>query len=878
MAAHPKSVISKPLIILNFNANGLKNQLLEFTKFLQDNTVDIACVNETHLNRTDNIKIKNYKIYRTDRENKPGGGTAILIKKTISHNPIKISNLENVECTAITILLNHRETTIAAVYNQPTKPLLLSDLDKLIHTTKNFIILGDLNAKHQSWNSLTQNSRGKVLQIHSTQNNYAIVTPDIPTFYPHNARSAPDILDVALFHHTANILSVTTTADLNSDHNPVLLTIDSSEGHTLFTRSERITDWDLYKEILTNIPGNPTIQTKSDIDTAIQIYTYTIKDAFERVTHYKSYKQVQYKNIELESLLSRKRVLRRRWQKYKIRADKTALNKIQKEVKNLLTELRQDNFDEKLLLCESEPSKLWKISRALTGKRTRPENHALKNCDGTVVYSDQGKADIIARDLQSRFQTNSLAKCNDNFTRDVEFILQNYFSKRPESSPEIICPSEVRNIIKDLNPTKSPGPDHVHNQLLQNLPLPAVTHLTKIFNSCLRLNYFPYEWKKGVIIALPKPGKSPLYPENLRPITLLNTMSKILERIILKFISQQKCYIPNEQFGFREHHSTTHQLYRLCNHINSTIVSGQHTVCVFLDVEKAFDTVWPQGLLIKLITSDLPDTYVHIIKSFLTERTFKVKINNTFSSEKTINAGVPQGAVLSPTLFNIYTADFPRHKNCRFAQYADDTVIFTSDMDIHIAYNNLQDYLNKIENWLINWKIKINASKSSVVIFTKRRPQEPFELKLFDVVIPNQKETTYLGILLDHRLSFKPHMNKIAAKGYAMFQRLYPLFKSPSLSLWTKKTFYITIIRASLLYAYPAWSSVNGSLLRRLRGVQRTVLRTIAGADYTTSNKFLHEVLDIASIEEFSENLKFKFIQTLKNHPNPLLQKFNHQT
>ncbi|KAJ4433895.1 hypothetical protein ANN_16208 [Periplaneta americana] len=117
------------------------------------------------------------------------------------------------------------------------------------------------------------------------------------------------------------------------------------------------------------------------------------------------------------------------------------------------------------------------------------------------------------------------------------------------------------------------------------------------------------------------------------------------------------------------------------------------------------------------------------------------------------------------------------------------------------------DYLNKIENWLINWKIETIACKSSVVIFTKRRPQEPFELKLFDVVIPNQNETTYLGILLDHRLSFKPHMNKIAAKGYAMFQRSYPLFKSPSLSLWTKKTFYTTIIRASLLYAYPARSS-----------------------------------------------------------------------
>ena len=182
MAAHHKPVISKPVVLLNFNANGLKNQLLEFTKYLQDNLVDIACINETHLKLSDNIKIPNYVVYRTDRVNIPGGGTAIFIKKTISHDLVKIANLQNIECTCITILLNNKETTIAAVYNQPSKPLLISDLNKLINNIKKFIILGDLNAKHQSWNSITQNSRGKILHIHSTQNNYAIITPDIRTY------------------------------------------------------------------------------------------------------------------------------------------------------------------------------------------------------------------------------------------------------------------------------------------------------------------------------------------------------------------------------------------------------------------------------------------------------------------------------------------------------------------------------------------------------------------------------------------------------------------------------------------------------------------------------------------------------------------------
>ena len=146
---------------------------------------------------------------------------------------------------------------------------------------------------------------------------------------------------------------------------------------------------------------------------------------------------------------------------------------------------------------------------------------------------------------------------------------------------------------------------------------------------------------------------------------------------------------------------------------------------------------------------------------------------------------------------------------------------------------------------------------------------------MFNEFIPRKTETTYLGVNLDQRLSFKHHINKTSAKAYAQFHKLYPLFKSPSISIWSKKTLYIMLIRTSMLYGYPAWSFLNKSLFSKLRGLQRSVLRTITGADYVTSNNFLHSVLNIESIEEISSKIQEKFIISTKNHPNYIIQKIS---
>ena len=193
---------------------------------------------------------------------------------------------------------------------------------------------------------------------------------------------------------------------------------------------------------------------------------------------------------------------------------------------------------------------------------------------------------------------------------------------------------------------------------------------------------FPYSLENSNIITIPKPGKSPLIPQNRRPISLLNTLGKIYEKLILRRISQHALQIiPDTQFGFVPHRSTTLQLLRLTKYIQTGYDNYQHTAAIFLDVEKAYDTVWIPGLLHKLIQYGFPETFIHIIATYLTDRKFQVKIDGALSSPRKIHTGVPQGAILASILYNIYTADASTNKSLQIAQYAQDTVLLYKTSD-----------------------------------------------------------------------------------------------------------------------------------------------------------------------------------------------------
>lgn len=224
----------------------------------------------------------------------------------------------------------------------------------------------------------------------------------------------------------------------------------------------------------------------------------------------------------------------------------------------------------------------------------------------------------------------------------------------------------------------------------------------------LRLPYFPTIWKLAVVIIIPKVGKPKNLATSYRPISLLPTLGKLFEKLILlriRPILREHQIIPTTQFGFRLGHSTIHQVHRLTDTIASALERKQFCAGLFLDVAQAFDKVWHDGLLFKL-KEFMPAQLYLIIKSFLENRSFTVRQGNSFSSKFNITAGVPQGSDLAHDLYNIFTADIPRTPNTLLAAFANDTALLSSSNDILIAAHNLQCHTSLIEAWCKNWLIK----------------------------------------------------------------------------------------------------------------------------------------------------------------------------
>jgi hypothetical protein len=213
--------------------------------------------------------------------------------------------------------------------------------------------------------------------------------------------------------------------------------------------------------------------------------------------------------------------------------------------------------------------------------------------------------------------------------------------------------------------------------------------------------------------------------------------------------------LPDSQFGFRNAHSTINQLHRVVDSISFALEKKAYCTCAFLDISQTFNRVWHDGLLYKL-KKFLHQVFFKIIKSYLSNRYFNTRIGDTFSSIAKISAGVPQGRILSPLLYNIFFLDHPTTPHTEVADYTNDKVIISLSPDPILASSYLQNHLTLMEDWYTKWRLKIYQSKSSHITFTLRLLPCP-AVSIFGSQIPNSQTVKYLGLILDRRLTWAQH-------------------------------------------------------------------------------------------------------------------------
>uniref|UniRef100_A0A2S2PX53 Putative RNA-directed DNA polymerase n=2 Tax=Sipha flava TaxID=143950 RepID=A0A2S2PX53_9HEMI len=707
-------------------------------------------------------------------------------------------------------------------------------------------------------------------------NGFSTISPPGPTYWPTHSNRQPDLLDFFISSIPNHINhTIQNICDLSSDHSPVLLKI--MELPTLTPSCPSLSkgpiNWKQFSSKLENSTNlKISLKTCNEIESAAHQLVKSIQSAVYECSYPSN--QKCHSNLKsfilppnINILIAEKRRARSRWQRSRLPSDKSAFNNLSNTIKKLIQKYKNDLFVTKFKFLNTQDGTLWKTTKNML--KLKEFSCPIEKADGSLALSDLDKAKLFGEHLSNIFKphlditpsTTQLAKIKDFLDAPL-----------PMSLPiKHVSPYEVANLIQRLKPNKSPGHDLITNKILKYLPKKTILLLTFLFNSMLRLSYFPTIWKLSIVILILKPGKPTNIATSYRPISLLPVIGKLFEKIILKRlrpIIESHKIIPDAQFGFRAHHSTIQQVHRLVDKISSSFENKNYCPAVFLDVAQAFDRVWHNGLLYKLKLF-LPAPLYLLIRSYLENRTFKVRQSNSFSSVFPILAGVPQGSDLSPDLYNIFSSDIPQTNDTIIATYADDTAILSSNKNPTVAFNALQNHLDLIDNWSSNWKIKINADKSVHVPFTLNKKNLPTPT-LHEIPIPSSSQVKYLGIILDKRLTSGPHLKNKRKSLNSRLHLLRPILKS-KLPLHNKLILYKAMLRPIWSYGAQIWGCAKPPQLETIEAFQSISLHTITSAPWYISNHTLHKDLNIEAVDNLVKTYYKKFHSKLFLHPNPLI-------
>lgn len=861
------------LKILHWNANGIRQHREELQEFLVERRIDVALISETHLRPGDGMSSPTHRIYRTDRQGPRGGGTAVYIHRRLDHYPLPTPQTTDLEVTMVCVKTTRGSLNLAAGYIPPDKEAIPDELDAVFDSGRPTILAGDLNAKHPAWHSRVRNQKGRLIQRYVEERRIAVLAPSDPTHF--HGRGA-DVLDIALLLNVSMPATTYTIQELGSDHLPVVLHLGDAEVGEAPIR--KAVDWKMFSDILSQQTfSNDEILTVQDLDKAVDGLTTHLQGAQERSSRAKILPAAD-KTLpqDLRELIREKNRAKKRYARTLDPLHKRELNQLQARVKDSLKAEYNERFAEKLSILQAKDVSLWRMTKAL--RQTRAPLPPLQGATGVAIAPEE-KAEAFASCLEGQctLEEDDNRAYHDEVRQFVEERLNG--GQAGGASMDQTDEEEVRSIIKAFKTRKAPGPDDITNKALKLLPEGAIKRLVQIVNAAIRLTHFPMRWKQATVIMIPKPGKQLSLPQNYRPISLLPTMGKVLERVILtriKHETENLKILPDFQFGFRGRHACTQQVMRVVEYGKKAFSWKKYMGAVFLDIEKAFDRVWHDGLLQKMIQLQYQASTVNIIRSFLCYRSFSARVGTSSSSTRQLRAGVPQGSCLSPLLFNIYASDMPTHFNTEMAQFADDTMIMTLAHRPSTIITRLQFQLNQLDEWFKRNRIRVNANKSAATVFIGNKklvPRLAAQLSIDGNPIPWERTVKYLGVVLDDRMSFGPHIREAVNKARGALNSLYPMLGRRSrMSSFNKLLVYKAILRPMATYAAPVWANAANIHLQRLQTFQNRVLRISLDAPWYIRGRQLHDDCDLPTIREFMREETKKFVETCSEHENPLVR------
>ena len=427
-------------------------------------------------------------------------------------------------------------------------------------------------------------------------------------------------------------------------------------------------------------------------------------------------------------------------------------------------------------------------------------------------------------------------------------------------------PEDVTKAINNMKTNSATGYDGISYLALKMTSNKTKSCIWDLFNACMTRGIMPKAWKRANLTPIHK--KSSLSDvRNYRPISLLSCLSKVLERLVcdkLRVYLEVNNLITDAQYGFRRGSSTLDQLLDIYDHTMKKMDEKMITKLIFLDVSKAFDKVWHRGLIHKMERLGIRGQLLEFFKDYLSDRQQRVALKGTLSSWTTIKAGVPQGSILGPILFLIYTNDMPEEIKSIIKMFADDMILGATGKTSEECSSILQPNIDKLAAWAYIWKITLNPLKTKcLTISRKKNNYSP--LILNNRLVEEITSHCHLGLRLQNNGKWNiqvDHMIRKASKRLGILKLYGRKFgRKPLLKL------YLSYIRPILEYGDYIWSNLTKTEEDKLEKLQLSAIRVITGNKIGTGHFSLYRELDLPklSARHYASRL-IKFHQVLNRN------------
>ena len=747
-----------------------------------------------------------------------------------------------------------------------TSPIVSNSFSSLVSycSTNNIpLITGvDTNAHHTAWLSTDINTRGTALLDYlSTAALSWANTSNLPTFVSSRGSS---LIDLTLLNPPAlfslDNWSLSNTPSL-SDHRLITfdITVIGTSKKTK-TRAFKRCNWDECRSILSSnfITSPPVIfrpnPSPAQLDAATKALTSRMVTAFTKacpVVHIANTKSSPWWNRDLS-------------------LSKSLAGEAQVQAINANTNAEWANYSNGLSsfrkLIRSSKRKSWKgFASSVTSTRQSAR-----------------LAKILKQGNRKSMKLGSLIKADGSSTNSpsetLSYLTSTLFpsSSSPPPAPRatpsfydtsiILSRHRIKKAVSSLIKGKAPGPDGIRPEMIiECWPIiePAVTY---IFSHSLKLGHIPLPWKHATGAIIPKPGKADYSsPRAFRIISLSSTLLKTLERLVLWNLQLDKkipAALNKSQFGFTRGSSTEAAIHILTSKIEAALQRGDFALGIFLDIEGAFDNISFSAIHEALISAGVDPHISNWILALISTRTVTLSLASAFITILII-CGCPQGGVLSPFLWNLVLDNLLNRFSTwpePIQAFADDLALILIGIDVSTLISIAQEHINTCTSWCATKGLKISHIKTQIVLFTRRtkwsisRP-----LRINNLPVEFTTSAKYLGVTLDSRLSWTPHINAVTSSALnTLFACRKALGYSWGLSPKVSKFIFIAVVRPALAYCSFAWShtlSSSSVKVKKFNYVQRIACLTITRGFPSTASEALSIISNIPPLKIFLDSL-----------------------